>query len=110
MKIIALLLPAALLAGTILMSGCQTAGQVVSSKPLATCPQCMEQVVTSSIKGDDFTRVVCSCPQVWVSHASPYSHERLAYYCPDCREVISPYPEGEALAMPRVWMLNQLLY
>ena len=109
MKIMLLTLEV-LIAGAMFMSGCQTAGQVVSSKPLATCPQCSEQVVTSSIQGDNFTRVVCPCPEVWASPPSAYAHGWLAYYCSDCMEAISPFPEGERVALPRVCLLNEELY
>ena len=107
-KILLMSLPALLL-GMMLMSGCQTAGQVVSSKPLVTCPDCSRQVVTTSIKGVDFTRVVCPmCQKVWVAPESAYEHGTLAYYSPRCEELI-PVSHQESV-WPKAETLNQLLY
>ena len=100
---------AALLAGVLLMSGCQTAGQVVSSKPSATCPDCKDQVVTSSIQGINFTRVVCpTCQKVWAVPESAYDHQTMDYYCPRCEKLI-PVSHQEP-AWPTYVTLNELLY
>jgi len=102
---------AALLVSTILMSGCTTAGQVVSSKPLMTCANCNEQVVTSSIKGLDFTRVVCpQCEKVLVMPDGAYGHSTTAYYCADCKGLTPAIPEYQESALPQVITLNELLY
>ena len=102
---------AALFVSTILLSGCTTAGQVVSSKPLMTCPDCSQQVVTSSIKGLDFTRVVCpKCEKVLVMPEGAYEHRTTAYYCPDCKALTPTVPEYQVSTLPEVVTLNQLLY
>ena len=101
----------ALFAAVILISGCQTAGQVVSSKPLASCPSCSSQVVTSSIKGLDFTRVECpTCDKVWMLPESAYEHGTLDYYCPRCEALIPANSEYQESPWPTHYTLNQLLY
>ena len=88
----AMLLMAALLVGSLMMTGCQSAGQVVSSKPLVTCPDCKMEVVTSRIKGLDFTRVVCPmCGKVWVPSRDPKKYP----VCPECKEIYESLPPGD---------------
>ena len=102
---------AVLLVSTILMSGCTTPGQVVSSKPLIACPDCNQQVITSRIKGLDFTRVVCpTCHKVWTLPEGAYSDQTVAYYCPRCKELIATCPDCQKLALPPAVTLNERLY
>jgi hypothetical protein len=106
-----MLLMGALLVSTLLMTGCQTPGQVVSSKPSITCPDCNDQVITSRIKGVEFTRVVCpACHKVWVPPAGAYSDDTIAYYCPQCKELIATCPDCQKLALPPAVTLNERLY
>ncbi len=101
----------ALLLSMILMSGCQTAGQVVSSKPLATCPDCSSQVVTSSIKGLDYTRVVCPpCQKVVVMPEGAYWHREMVYYCPRCKALVPVNADNRTPSEPEVAALNEILY
>jgi ssDNA-binding Zn-finger/Zn-ribbon topoisomerase 1 len=108
---IAMLPLAVLLAGAILMGGCQSPGQVVSSKPVIACPDCSQQVVTSRIKGLDFTRVVCpTCHKVWTLPESAYSDQTIAYYCPQCKELIALCPDCQKLALPPAVTMSERLY
>ncbi|MGO8703171.1 MAG: hypothetical protein ACLQVA_05085 [Candidatus Brocadiia bacterium] len=101
----------ALLLSMILMSGCQTAGQVVSSKPLAVCPDCSSQEVTSSIKGLDYTRVVCPpCQKVVVMPEGAYWHREMVYYCPRCKALVPVNADNRTPSEPEVAALNEILY
>jgi ribosomal protein S27E len=93
------------------MSGCQTAGQVVSSKPLVTCPDCNDEVVTSSIKGLNFTRVVCpTCQVVRILPEGAYWHSQMVYYCPRCESLVPMNRDYRTPSEPQVATLNELLY
>ena len=108
---IAILPLVVLLVGAFLLSGCQSPGTVVSSKPVINCPDCHEQVVTSRIKGLDYTRVVCPmCHKVWTLPEGAYTDQTIAYYCPHCKELIALCPDCQKLALPPAVTMSERLY
>jgi predicted Zn-ribbon and HTH transcriptional regulator len=61
-------------------TGCQTPGQVVSSKKSGTCPTCKNQTVTTPIKGLKYSRHVCpDCKTVYITDPSVTNDELAGY-------------------------------
>ena len=75
------------------------------------CPECSSQEVTSSIKGLDFTRVVCpTCQKVVVMPEGAYWHREMVYYCPRCEALVPVNSDNRNPSEPEVAALNEILY
>ena len=89
------------LSALILISGCQTLGQVVSTEASEVCPQCETQTVTTPIKGLTYTKHVCPLCKTVETDASKTSAAMADYtsmeigtvhVCKNCESVVTPCP------------------
>ena len=91
----------AVLCTLILIVGCQTPGEVVSTQTSDVCPQCEIQTVTSPIKGLTYTKHVCPTCKTVETDASKTSAALTTYtsmdietvhVCDHCKSVVEPCP------------------
>lgn len=79
-------------------AGCQTPGQVVSSKQSTECSACHETLVTSAIKGINFKTYTCpSCHKEYeVDTSGGFIPPKEVLVCPKCGKVYMDCPSCKA--------------
>lgn len=93
------------------VAGCQQPGQVVSTRPSIECPTCHHELITSRIKGINFTRMVCpQCGHEYVAPEGYYDEDTIVYACPDCGEVVATCPTCRKKALPPATTLDMRVY
>jgi len=88
----------AVLVGAVVMTGCQTPGQLISTEESVTCPLCKLETRTSSLKGFNFKMCVCpTCKaqqkEIWDGF---YVEDALVQVCDKCQAVVMNCPACRA--------------
>lgn len=81
-----------------ILTGCQTAGKLVSSEESVVCPLCKNETRTTSIKGINFKTHVCpKCKKVyklkddWPDYGD-YSDKLVGHVCDHCTALVEKCP------------------
>ena len=88
---------------TLLLTGCQIPGKVLSTETSSVCPACKTQTVTSPIKGLTYTKHICPmCKsestinpeqgEILRDYVGLTSDMKTVHVCAHCKAVISTCP------------------
>ncbi len=77
---------------SVVITGCQTPGKVVSEEVSPVCPTCKTTLKTSAIKNINYSQHVCpSCRQTHIP--GPDNDGSIIHVCDKCKKGVSKCPQ-----------------